>query len=122
MISRRSFLHCSLMAGGLVVVPKFGRWFQQFRPKPVIDLYQSYSVKFGDLPWGQREWVREDGVWRPADPATAYPEKGPLVTVSADEQRFDYNFAQRHETCYFNHILVTETEKDRAPLLRISNA
>lgn len=32
-LSRRSFLHCSLMAGGLVVVPKFGRWFQ---PPPKV--------------------------------------------------------------------------------------
>jgi hypothetical protein len=28
MITRRNFLHASLMAGGLVAVPQFGRWFR----------------------------------------------------------------------------------------------
>lgn len=36
-LTRRSFLHASLMAGGLVAVPQFGRWFRE--PDKALYLY-----------------------------------------------------------------------------------
>ena len=50
-LTRRSFLHASLMAGGLVAVPQFGRWF---RP-PVKRIVAPYCLV---------EWCGPDGVWR----------------------------------------------------------
>lgn len=67
-LTRRSFLHASLMAGGLVAVPQFGRWF---RP-PGRRLYQVMEVKVaGGIVWHEAAILELDsrGVvsWRDRD-------------------------------------------------------
>lgn len=48
-LTRRSFLHASLMAGGLVAVPQFGRWFRP--PEQRIFRQQDTTVTLVTFSW-----------------------------------------------------------------------
>lgn len=54
-LTRRSFLHASLMAGGLVAVPQFGRWFQP-PDRPLIQRPDMVTVTISGFD--------QHGVWR----------------------------------------------------------